>query len=295
MSLRQYLPSLQLSVMVVALATAGALVAAAQYATHPGPGPQLAAAPTNDVQQEDWQTSLEQIQASSGVSAPAAPSADTVGALLQAAKSPNLTGTIARSLLVSLTAAKAQGLGDDIPTQDKLIADAAAQVEPTNPATTYSSADLTTVPQTNNSLHVYGNAVLKVFATHPDASANTTLLAIGYATDYRDASKLKAFPQIGDAYIALARDLAAVPTPQTLVPLHLQITNDIATMAATYPDMAVVIDDPLRGLKGFQEYQAKANEISRVLTTIAGIFDKNGILFTKDEPGAAWSVFLASP
>ena len=59
--------------------------------------------------------------------------------------------------------------------------------------------------------------------------------------------------------------------------------------------MQQVLGDPVRGLSAVQKYQSLTDEATRVLTTIAGTLNKDGILFTKDEPGSAWSAFLAAP
>jgi hypothetical protein len=36
------------------------------------------------------------------------------------------------------------------------------------------------------------------------------------------------------------------------------------------------------------------DEATRVLTNIASTLNKDGVLFTEDEPGSAWSAFLPS-
>ncbi len=293
MRARQYLPSAQFALVVASIALAGGLIAGAQYVTRRPAAPTLAATQTSAAAQ-DWRATLEEIQANSGVSLPQTPSPGSVAQLIAGAQSGNLTDSVGKTLLVKLTNAKAQGLGDDIPTQDQLVSQALAEINSAT-STVYTKADLTVVPQTKDSLHTYGNRVMAIFAPHPRAQAGAVLMALGYAVDYRDASKLQPLADAQTDYAALADDLASLPVPETLEPLHLQAVNDLADMAAAIRDMRTVLSDPLRGLSGLQRFNALADEATRVLTTIAGAFGKNGILFTKDEPGASWSAFVSGP
>lgn len=293
MSLRSYLPSPQFLRTAGSILLAGLLVIGAKtYASlHEPPAPAAPAIVSTDASQ--WQSALDEVQAQAGITAPTPPDSSTVASLLQAAKTANVTASVGRTLLVGLTDAKAQGLGDDIPTQESLIEDAQALL----PATTteaYVAADLAVVPSTDASLRAYGNQFMTVMLAHPSASVQDTYLAIGLATDYNDPSKVQDFPTIAAQYRALAKELLVVPVPQTLAPIHLQAVNDFAAMADTYADMQAVLDDPLRGAAGLQKYNLLSNEEVRLLTNIAQILSKEGILFTKDEPGNGWGVFISS-
>jgi hypothetical protein len=64
-------------------------------------------------------------------------------------------------------------------------------------------------------------------------------------------------------------------------------------MAGTYADLQAIFADPLRGLAGFQLYQALNDETSRLFINIAQEFNQNGILFNKDEAGYAWPMLLS--
>ena len=86
-----------------------------------------------------------------------------------------------------------------------------------------------------------------------------------------------------------------MPVPATLAPLHLQTLNNLQRVAESFVGMQALLSDPLRGLASMQQYQLLLGETGRVLTTIASTFSSGGILFTKDEPGSAWSALLLSP
>ena len=290
------MPSARFAVLAVSLVGSTGLVAAAQYYTsHTAPPPALNSnADAQSAQAVQWQAALAQVQASSGVSLPASPDDGTVNALLSTAKTNNLTETVGRSLLINLTAKETQGLGSDLPTQNDIVAAASAQIQkgPTPPA--YTNADLTMVGNTAPLLKGYGNAVMAAMFAHPKASVNDTLVAMGYATDYQDSSKLADFSARAAEYRALAKDLAAVPVPSTIAPLHLKVINDFNAMADTYADMQVVVADPLRGLTGLQTFNSLSDEEMRLFINIAQELGKDGILFNTGEPGSGWSALLSS-
>ena len=288
----QILPSAHFSAIAGSIILSGGLIVGAQYLTSPqNSSPELSAAPAESPG-TDWKTQLDEIQAQAP-GLPDAPSADTVASLLEAAKSANYTDTAARSLLINLSSAQAQGLGSDIPTQEKLIAEATSLVPAAKPKKVYTAQDVVVATDPKTAEKTYGNKVMAVLGRHTGATSQATLYAVAKATDNNDPSALSALPAIQGEYDALVGELAAVPTPATFVPLHVQILNSLALTAATFDDMRLVLSDPLRGLQGLQQYQLQLGAVGRVFTAVAQILNKNGILFNKDEPGAAWSVFVA--
>ena len=249
---------------------------------------------TGSVNNSNWEATLYAIQAANASTSIQVPDQTIVQGLLQGAQSSNITTTIGRTLFVNLSNEAAQGLGSDYPTQDKLIADANSQLADVVVKTPpYKMNDLNIVDDSIASQHAYGNAVITIALSHPEANQNNTLLAVGYATDNNDQSQLDKLPPIEAAYRALAKDLAATPVPQTLAPLHLQLVNNLLALADTYPPMQKLISDPLQGLAALKSNQILFNESGRLFTNIAQDLNKDGILFTKDEPGSAWSAILS--
>ncbi len=292
MSSRSYLPSAQFIVIVVSLLVAGGTVAAAQYYIAAKNAPATLASATIEANQEAWEDALADIQAQSGISLPDAPSGDAVQSLLTQAQSSNLTDSIGRGLLVKLTNAGVQGLGSDIPTQEGIIAEATAQINASQK--TPKPVELTLVEASDVTLHSYGNAVMGIFANHPKANTNDTLLAMIKATDVQDETQLTVLNPIGREYRAIADELSIIVVPATLSPLHLQAVQNLYMVADTYSGMAEVVADPLRGLAALQQYQLLMSETGRILTNIAQALKNSGILFTKDEPGSAWEIFLSA-
>lgn len=294
MSVVRYLPSTQFAVIVSSIVISGGLVVAAQKYTHQSTAfPTLVTSVSTqpNVPQKDWLKALQEIEGSS-ITTPESISTSTK-TLLEAAQSPNITDTVARTLFINLSQAKSQGLGSDIPTQDKLIAEAAAKIQQERGLPTYSLDDLTISDNNPTSFKTFGNEFLIVVSKHPKANYEDTLLAIGKATDVGDKTLLTPLITIQKEYTTLAQELHAVAVPPILAPLHLQIVNNFARIASTYGDMMMLFEDPLRGLAGFELYQGLNDETLRVFTNIAQQFAQNGILFNKDEPGSSWSMLLS--
>lgn len=291
MRLVQYLPSSQFAAVALSIALAGGLIIAAQYLTRP---PQLASSVQvkDSGLNENWQEAL--LEAQANTSLPEPPNPETVQALLEAAESTNLTDSVARSLLIQLSDAGAQGLGSDLPTQEKIIEAATQKIDAAAPKQVYVAADLRSVADTPEAKKAYGNAVMEILARHQRANSSDVLKALALATDNANPAELAPLKAIGAEYDALVAELANVRVPRTLTPLHIKILNGLSASAAHVEDISLVFKDPLRSLQSLKAYQDALGEVGRVFTSIAEQFERGGILFTKDEPGAAWSVFLST-
>ena len=297
MKLRRYLPSAQFILIAASVLVSGGLVYAAQVVTHP---PQSTAAIQTDQTADatdaaSWQAALDAIQAANASSSLAAPSQTMVDQFLNAAKSNNVTDTVARSMLINLANAKSQGLGDDVPTQDQIVSAAASQIAAAETAPkTYTGTDLNVVASSPTNLRTFGNGVIGALNAHPDASEQATFLAIDEIVEGGDKTKTSTLGSIGAAYKSIASDMAKVPVPQTLVPLYLQAINNYEAIGTTYDSMSAVGSDAIRGLAGLQAYETLMDSNARVFTNVAMELNKDGILFTKDEPGNAWSSLLSA-
>lgn len=293
MGIGSYLPSAQFALIIASIVVSGGLVIAAERYTNKESDAGALSTSEASIQETDtdWKNTLEEIQLQSGISLPEPPNEGIVGELLSAAQSQNLTESVSRTLLINLTSAAAQGLGSDIPTQEELITQALAQINKGG-SPSYTLADLSKIPNTPEALYTWGNEIMAVLALHPKASVPETFQVLGSAVDKNNSTLLAALTPIGTAYREIAKDLAATAVPETVAPLHLQVVNNFARIAETYADMQALPTDPLRGLAGLQTYQSLTDETARVFTTIAQQLQKSAILFSKDEPGSAWSDFL---
>jgi hypothetical protein len=238
-------------------------------------------------------TTLRTIEGADIMAQPAT-TTETTKNLLDAATSNNVTNTVARTLLVKLSEAKSQGLGSDIPTQEKLIAQAVAQIKQDRGTPVYAKDALPVSANTPDALKAYGNTVIATIATHPKANYLNVLRTVGEATDKADAKRLDELTGIGADYEALAKDLSAVPVPPKLLSFHLQIVNNLNVIGESMTDIQVLYKDPLKGFAGFDLFESLSNETNRVFTNIAQQFNQDGILFNKGEPGSDWASLVSS-
>ncbi len=143
MDIGRYLPSTKLISIAGSLALSAGLVFAADAFTHRTPPPPASVnVGANTPTDTGWEAALYAAQARTASSTFDAPDPDFVNNLLAAAQSQNVTETVGKTLLINLSSAKSQGLGDDIPTQDQIIAAAASQVNSGKNLTLYKTADL---------------------------------------------------------------------------------------------------------------------------------------------------------
>lgn len=290
-----YLPSSKFITIVLSLVFSAGVVFAAERFSQPPVPARLASVPQTGTSVADngWEATLSTIQAQNAA-LPAPPPQNLVDQALAAAKSTNLTDTVGKTLLVNLSNAKTQGLGDDLPTQDKLIAAAAAQINSEQKHPLYTPQDLAVAESSPQAARSYGNAVISAFLAHPTASETGTLTVIGTVTNSADPAELKKLAPIADEYRALTKDLAKIPVPKTLAPLHLQLLNNLVNISGLFPDLGALAEDPLRGLAALGQYESSVGEAGRVFTNIAQALQKSGIIFGKDEPGNAWNAFLSA-
>lgn len=295
MNIGRYAPSAQFITIALSLVLSCGLVLAAERFTNQESTAALntnGAAQSSDAQ--NWEATLADIQADNASTFFEPSNPQTISELLQAAQTSNVTDAVGRTLLINLSNAKSQGLGDDAPTQDQILAAASAQLKGGVKAT-YRLSDLTTTQDTDEALKVYGNAVIRTLSNHGAASEQATLLAIDSAVHNNDKTQLHKLSTIADAYQAITTELLITPVPKTLSPLHLSVVNSYATITSSYADMKETLTDPLRGIVGLQTYEGELDKLGRVFTSIAQSLSKNGILFTNDEPGVAWKAFVTSP
>ena len=289
MSLRDILPSKEFSGIVLSIAFSLLLVVVANAVTQPPILPAQVATTADTPTRTDWQATLDNIQAQQANRLPTPPDPETVQSLLHNAQTANVTDSIGRSLLINVTDASAQGLGADQPTQDQLVAAAMQQIQNISAQSKqYSIADLKVVADSKDAVHTYGNGLALALSKHPHASVGETLTILGSQINGQ-STDLAQLGIIAKEYEALASDLAAVPVPVSLAQYHMQAINDDETMAASFAHMETISSDPMRGLAGLKIFNDTAQDEQGVFISIAQVFAKDGILFTKDDPGALLS------
>ncbi|MGH7141275.1 MAG: hypothetical protein ACREGH_01410, partial [Minisyncoccia bacterium] len=120
------------------------------------------------------------------------------------------------------------------------------------------------------------------------------LLLFGTAVDTQNASSLSNLDTTAAEYRALARAVIAVPVPPLFAVYDLQFANNDLQMAASISDMQQVLNDPMRGLLGLQNFTSLATNNAELFVQIDSMFKTGGIVFASEEPGHAWGSFAAA-
>lgn len=286
MTIRPYLPSATFSLIVGAVALSAGLVYAAELITRP-PSPPAFVTAGGLIAADDTAWRAELLSLTGSTTPPTA--VGDVSSLLAQAQTQNLTDSVGRSLLLKLSAAQGQGMANDESTQENIVLSALSQISNVS-SQAYAAADFSLVADSPESLRSYGNGVMRAIGAHELASYQSVAVALGRIVDTNDASQSAVLSAAAGDYRALAKDLAALKVPESFAALHLSMVNTFAAEGGACADMAVLLSDPLRGLSGFQKYQALTAENLRVFTSLNTAFANNGILFTKDEPGYSWNL-----
>ncbi len=296
MEVKKYLPSTTFTFIAGSLFLSIGLVWIANFVTHPNSFSTAGLAVTstaNSREKASWAAALNDIQAQQGSRLPQPPDQQLVDNLLQGAQTKNLTDSVGRSLLINVTNASGKGLGGDQPTQNQLIASAMGQLQTiSQPSKLYTLSDISVILDSKEAVQAYGNALIPILKKHPHASMAETLNLLGQKINGQTGSQGD-FSIIAKDYQGLAKDFSKMTVPQSLSTYHLAIVNDYLQMADSMSHMQQVSTDPLRGLAGLQMYNKSAGDIQSMFISIAQVFAKDGILFTRDEPGALLASMLS--
>ncbi len=210
--------------------------------------------------------------------------------LIQAASTSNLTDSIGRALVINYAAAQGQGLGSDQFTQGKIAQQALSQIQGAQTlAAHYSASDITTVPSSAATLYTYGNALIKTIMAHPQTSFNSTMTAVGLVADHSNPTTIAKISAIQKEYNALAKDVANLPTPATLVGFAAQLANDYADMGDSVAVMQGISIDPTKGLLGMQDYNVLYTSNQQLFVNIGAVLRGQGIIFNKNDTGVIWN------
>ena len=213
--------------------------------------------------------------------------------LLTEASSTNITDDISQRLFTQYAQALNKNGSADSQTQQAMVEDAIQHSKVPLRGNTYTSNDLTVVPDTKESIRAFANQAIAAIARHPNASLMNTIVVFGAAMDTADPRSAKAFPILEREYRDLAHEMLRIPVPKSYAPSYLQIVNAYEKGGASFEDMGYYDKDPVRALSGFANYVQVARISIDMLKVLAQNIASSGILFTKNEAGGVWQTFLA--
>jgi len=204
---------------------------------------------------------------------------------------PNITQKVARQVFERYIAEKNAGVQTTVDFND-LAGDIMQSYETRVYADTYTSGNITIVDTTDASLRDYGNAYTTIIGQHQDIY--TAQIQNHFRIDAANETitpDVAWFETLAATYDQIVAKLLTLNTPRTLTDKHVSAINNLHGIAISLRDIAATETDTVRGLQGVQRYAALWTSQKVIYSDIASIFTTSGILFTLNEPGAAWNAF----
>lgn len=214
--------------------------------------------------------------------------------LIAAASSTNLTEGVSQTLFAKYIQARKDGSSGDSQTQEQLVQDSIANANVPLRGKMYTIADLTVTNNENETIKTFANTSVRIMRAYPDATFAETVRALSIAIDNNDPRAKERLLTIGRAYQNTARDLAKVPVPESYAQIYLKCINVLENAGASFEDMAVVIEDPVRAVAGLKNYNIMITIGTEFFANIAADMVRKNISFKKDDPGVEWQLYLAT-
>ncbi len=151
----------------------------------------------------------------------------------------------------------------------------------------YALSDMRTLPETEESLRAYGNAlgaVLKKYDSAKDEEDKVTFI-IAKALKDRKSAGLAALTPMEESNRKKASEILAIPVPNGLSVFHLSLANHIENTVPSMENMKYVIADTLRGFIGLKQYKTAAAGQAEALQKIENHLDTSGVFFSDEEDG----------
>lgn len=145
----------------------------------------------------------------------------------------------------------------------------------------YAIFDLKTFPDYDKEASKrYGNAFASIFIEY--------LVTLTTLTNTDDDLYVRV---VGSLYVALAEDLANIPTPDGASAAHIDFVNNAHKVGQAILRIHAGDQDPVAALFAIEQYQQAGAAQEQLFKDIANYFRANGILFSDDEPGIMWHNF----
>ncbi len=169
--------------------------------------------------------------------------------------------------------------------QQYLVDTFLSKVPEAAPIKIYKRIDLKIVQGSSNvELKAYMNAMGRVLKNNP-ANAENELVILKRALDNNDKSELKKIDRAiaGDA--ATIKGFLAVPVPDTLVDLHLNILNDFQASDESIKGLRKIFEDPIVTIANLSAYSKRTEMLETSIQAMINTFVKKGIIFTQTDDG----------
>lgn len=197
----------------------------------------------------------------------------------------NLTGSFSKNLYIAATALNQSGIADEERKQqviNQLIAKETSKVT----AQIYTSADITTFPDTKTSIKNYGNNVASILdGLITEKTIVQDLTSINNYLQTADASKLIPLQENAARADGVIKKLLTLKVPASAAAKDIVILNKLSEYEDTLVGLSVADTDALRATVALKKYHNTVVNALHSYTLLSTYFDAKNIIFSSSEPG----------
>lgn len=201
-----------------------------------------------------------------------------------------LTGKFSEAFLKDYLEGKIKG--NTITDKNALVGSAIAAVEKNTQSTIHTTAELTVVPTTKESLRTYGNTLATIIQKRSIKNENEmVILKRALATE--NQQELKKLIPIQEVYTQILDDSRTISVPSELARSHVALLNACEALILDIRTMQVAFTDPLYALARYSHYKEDALSLFNALQGIHTTLDTEGVMYSKDEAGSYFNSFTS--
>lgn len=142
----------------------------------------------------------------------------------------------------------------------------------------YTDKMLVIVDTTPASLRTYYKALQILNTKYKNSDIGEELIFIGQAIANSDNQALRIAILGAKDYRSFGAELMKIPTPTSLVVLHLELANNYEKNAQSLESMSGMIDDPVSGMASIVKYKRYNDALVQTIGKLTTFFKRNGII-----------------
>jgi hypothetical protein len=200
-----------------------------------------------------------------------------------------LTGKFSEAFLQDYLQGKMRGQDFSDPTA--FVGTAIEAIDKNTTSRVHTKKELTIVPTTPDSLHEYGNELVRIMNTYSGNNENEAVI-LQEALKAQDEEILKKLDPILESYAQIIADSVLLPVPEDLVNEHLVLLNSYESILTDVTSMRVALQDPLFALSRIRVYEKDVRALYDALTAIADQLDTRGVVYLESDYGVFLHKFV---
>jgi len=162
------------------------------------------------------------------------------------------------------------GQAGTYPTLDELTAQNKVSIT----AIQYDPSKFTVVADTSDTVRAYALRIASTFSTYIPSGQENELQLIEKAGGAQDPTLVAALRNRAESYRAATQDFLSMPVPQSVLTLHVQMTNTLSYIAASATAMAQLYTDPLTAIAGMKKFQESATAFAQESAALSAYFQQ---------------------